>query len=389
MKECTSRERVLTAIGHQEPDRVPIIFGATLSTDILECPPDGKNYTKLCHYLGIKNYEKPKLSFAFNSVMNIDERVIQRFHSDFRGIDPNPPEVVVKADGTKTVLGVYCGLRVKKMGYFDDVFYFPLKQCMSKKELKHYPYWPSPNDFHKLSVGKIEEAKDLRENTNYVIVVDNLLAFPFLMYALLSGWDKFFLDMKLDPDFFFALADRLLEVGFGIVEHFIGPLGDYVDIVATYGDMGTQNGLLCSRKDYVTFIKPYEKKMIAHIKKYTSAKIYRHSCGSVYEVIPDFIENGVEILNPVQPLAKHMEPWRLKKEFGKDLTFCGGIDTQELLCNGTPDEIKEAVRHTIKTYAPGGAYILGPAHSFEPDVPPENIVAMYDAAYEYGGYPIS
>ena len=189
--------------------------------------------------------------------------------------------------------------------------------------------------------------------------------------------------------FFFTLADRLLEVGFGIVEHFIGPLGNYVDIIATYGDMGTQNGLLCSHKDYVTFIKPYEKEMIAHIKKYTSAKIYRHSCGSVYEVIPDFIENEVEILNPVQPLAKHMEPWRLKKEFGKDLTFCGGIDTQELLCNGTPHEVKEAVRHTIRTYAPGGGYILGPAHSFEPDVPPENIVAMYDAAYEYGGYPIA
>ena len=389
MKEWTSRERVFAAIRHKEPDRVPIIFGATLSTDILECPPQGKNYTKLCEYLGIKDYQEPELFFAFNSVMNTDERVIQRFHSDFRRIDPNPPQVMVKGDGSKIVLGVYCGLRVKKIGYFDDIFDFPLRNCTTKKDIQAYPYWPSSNDFSQLSLSKVEQAKNLREKTDYVIVVDNLLIFPFLVYALLSGWDKFFLDMKLNPDFFFALADKLLEVGFGIVENFIGPMGDYLDIVATYGDMGTQNGLLCSRKDYIKFIKPYEKKMIEQIKKYTKAKIYRHSCGSVYEVIPDFIENGVEILNPVQPLAKNMEPWRLKKEFGKDLTFCGGIDTQELLCRGNPDEVKKGVREVIRAYAPGGGYIVGPAHSLEPDVSPENIVALYDAAYEYGRYPIS
>jgi uroporphyrinogen decarboxylase len=114
----------------------------------------------------------------------------------------------------------------------------------------------------------------------------------------------------------------------------------------------------------------------------------RHSCGSTYDIIPDLIENGVNILNPVQPLAKNMEPWRLKKEFGKDITFCGGIDVQELLPYGTPEQVKESVKNTIKIFGKNGGYILGPAQNIGPDVRPENIVAMYDAALEYGRYPL-
>jgi len=389
MKEWTPRERVLTAVEHKEPDRVPISFGGTLSTGILECPPNGKNYTKLCEYLGIQNYEEPDIGFIGNNVSNIDERVLRKFGSDFRRVDPNPPEVRIEPDGTKTILGIYCGMRVKKMGYYDDIFEFPLRNCKSKKDILQYPFWPTSDDFNKLAEGKEEEAKNLRENTNYALVVDTPLWFPFLAYPLLSGYEKWFMDMKLNPKFYFALADKLFEVGLGIVEKFIGLVGNYIDIVATYDDMGNQQGLLCSHKDYVKFIKPYEKKMIEHIKKYTDAKIYRHSCGSVYEVIPDFIEIGVDILNPVQPLAKNMEPWRLKKEFGRYLTFCGGIDVQKLLPHGTPQEVREGVKRTIEIYAPGGGYILGPSHNIEPDTPPENIVAMYESAQEYGKYPIS
>jgi len=206
---------------------------------------------------------------------------------------------------------------------------------------------------------------------------------------MLTGYEKWFIDMKLNPEFYFALSDKLLEIGFGMIDNFIATVGDCLDIVVTYDDMGTQEGLFCSHKDYVKFIKPYEKRMIERIKKYTNAKILRHSCGSIYEVIPDYIEIGVDILNPVQPLAKNMEPWRLKKEFGKYLTFCGGIDIQRLLPYGTVEEVKQGVKEVIKAYAPGGGYILAPSHNIEPDTPPENIVAMYEAAKEYGKYPIS
>jgi uroporphyrinogen decarboxylase len=389
MKEWTSRERVLAAIEHREPDRVPISFAGTAGTGILECPPEGKNYTKLCEYLSIENYEKPNISSVFNAVYNVDERIQERFGSDFRAIGPNPPGVRIEKDGTRTIMGILCGMRIKKMGYYDDVFEFPLRDATSKKNVREYPYWPTDEDFDKLVEGKREEAKNLRENTDYAIVYSGHFYFPFIMYPLLAGYDKWFIDMKLNPEFYFALCDKLLEIGLTIHEKMLEAIGDYIDIATTYDDMGNQRGLLCSRKDYLKSIKPYEKQMIEGIRKYTDAKIYRHSCGSVYDIIPDFIDLGIDILNPVQPLAKNMEPWRLKKEFGKYLTFCGGIDIQELLPHGTPEEVKEGVKNTIKTYAPGGGYILGPSHNIEPDTPVENIVAMYDAAQEYGKYPIS
>jgi uroporphyrinogen decarboxylase len=389
MEEWTSRKRVLVAIEHKEPDRIPISFGGTLSTGILECPPDGKTYTKLCKHMGIKDYEEPNIGFLSNYVSNIDERMLKEFGSDFRRVDPNPPEAKVESDGTKTILGIYCGMRVKKMGYYDDIFEFPFRDCKSKKDIQQYPFWPTPDDFNKIAKGKEKEAKNLRENTNYAIVADAILWYPFLAYPLLAGYEKWFMDMKSNPKLYFSFADKLFEVGLGIVEKFIGAVGDYIDMVATYDDMGTQEGLFCSHKDYVKFIKPYEKEMIKYIKKYTNAKIYRHSCGSIYEVIPDFIEMGVDVLNPVQPLAKNMEPWRLKQEFGKHLTFCGGIDTQRLLPYGTLEEVKKGVKKTIEIYAPDGGYILGPSHNIEPDTSPENIVAMYEAAQEYGRYSIS
>lgn len=388
MKEWTSRKRVLAALEHKEPDRVPLSFGGTLSTGILECPPDGKNCSKLYKYLGIQDYEEPKVGFAFNYVSNIDEYVKKKFGNDLQlitsGLNKEPK---MEPDGTKTATGIFCGLRIKKMGYYDDIFEFPLRNASSKKDIEQYPFWPEPDDFNSLAEGKEKEVKNLRENTDYAIAVDDFFLFPFLMYPLLTGYDKWFLDMKLNPKFYFALADKLLEIGLTMHEKLLGAIGDYVDIVATYDDMGTQQGLLCSHKDYVKFIKPYEEQMIKSIRKYTKAKIYRHSCGSVYDVIPDFIEIGVDILNPLQPLAKNMEPWRLKKEFGNDLCFCGGIDTQELLPRGTPEEVREGVKKTIEAYAPGGGYILGPSHNIEPDTPPENIVAMYEAAQEYGKYP--
>lgn len=386
MEEWTSRKRVLAAIEHKEPDRIPISFAGTGSTGILECPPDGKNYTKLCKYLGIQDYEEPDISDWANFVSNVDDRIRQKFGSDLLLISPNSPEAQIENDGTKTLLGTYCGLRVKKMGYYDDVFEFPLRNCTSKKDIVRYPLWPSSDDFNKLAEGKRDEAKNLRENTNYAIVYDGDLLFPFFMYPMLAGYEKWFMDMKLNPKFYFALSDKLLEIGLNINQKMLEAVGDYIDIVATYDDMGTQEGLLCSRKDYVKFIRPYEKEMIEGIRKYTDAKIYRHSCGSVYEVIPDFIELGVEILNPVQPLAKNMEPWRLKKEFGRHLTFCGGIDTQKLLPYGTREEVKQGIKNIIKAYAPSGGYILGPSHNIEPDTPVENIVAMYEAAQNYGRY---
>jgi len=321
--EWTPRKRVFAALDHKEPDRVPINFAGCLQTTVLESDPNGKACTNLYRYLGIRDYEPPVLGAVGNIVLNMDERVMERFGSDFRVVLPNGGEVRNEADGSKTILGLSCGMRSKRIGYYDDIFDFPLKDCTSIKEIEEYPYWPTEEDYKNLANGKIEEVKRLR----------------------------------------------------------------YVDIVSTFDDLGTQNGPIVSHDDYVKFMKPYEKEMIKHIKKYTNAKIYRHCCGSVYEFIPDLIEIGVNILNPVQPLAKNMEPWRLKKEFGNDIVFFGGMDIQQLIYKSTK-EIRHGVKELLRVYAPGGGYIAGTSHNIEPDTPPENIVAMYEAVLEYGQYPI-
>ena len=384
----TPRERFLTAVERKEPDRVPISFGGTLSTGILECPPSGRTYSKLCHDLGIDDFEPPDIGHLGNFVGNIDERVMNRFGSDFRRIDPNPQPVLEEADGSKTLLGTLCGLRVKRSGYYDDVFEFPLQNSNSLGDLRSYPFWPGSEDFKRLARGKCDEAVSLRRTTDFAIVVDTLLSFPFLMYSLLAGYERWFLDMKLNPRFYFALSDKLLEVGFGIVDSFVGAVGDCIDMVCTYDDLGTQEGLFCSINDYRKYIQPYEKQMIEHLRKRTAAKVYRHCCGSIYEMIPLFIDMGVEILNPLQPRARNMEPWRLKKEFGGYLAFFGGTDTQDLLPHGTPAEVRQVVAETIRTYGQGGGYIFGTATNIEPDTPVENIVAMFEAAQTWGVYPI-
>lgn len=385
--EWTPRKRVFAALDHKEPDRVPINFAGCLQTTVLESDPNGKACTNLYRYLGIRDYEPPVLGAVGNIVLNMDERVMERFGSDFRVVLPNGGEVRNEADGSKTILGLSCGMRSKRIGYYDDIFDFPLKDCTSIKEIEEYPYWPTEEDYKNLANGKIEEVKRLREETEYVIIDDSYKPYPVLMYAYLCGYEKWLIDMKLNPDFYFTLSDKLFEIGLQMVEHWLGPIGEYVDIVSTFDDLGTQNGPIVSHDDYVKFMKPYEKEMIKHIKKYTNAKIYRHCCGSVYEFIPDLIEIGVNILNPVQPLAKNMEPWRLKKEFGNDIVFFGGMDIQQLIYKSTK-EIRHGVKELLRVYAPGGGYIAGTSHNIEPDTPPENIVAMYEAVLEYGQYPI-
>lgn len=163
-----------------------------------------------------------------------------------------------------------------------------------------------------------------------------------------------------------------------------------LDGVQISDDVGTQAGPFMSHADYVEFYKPYTAEIIRNIRKHLrpEAKIILHSCGSVHYAIPDFIEIGVDILNPVQPLARNMEPWRLKKEFGDRIAFFGGFDIQKLLPLGTVEQIREGTKKLIQEYALGGGFIFAMTHNIEPDSSPENIVAAFDAAYEYGKYPV-
>lgn len=384
------RERVLTAISHKEPDRVPICFGGTIGTGILECPPGHKNCTALYEYLGLTDYEEPAIGPVLNAVGNIDERVKVKFGSDLRYVAHGiPVDLVDEPDGKTKMWPSLCGSKIRTVGQHDEFVDPPMAKWTSKKDIENYPYWPDKMKIPIADSSTREEAKRLRETTDYAIVGDGFyLLFPFAGYPIFSGLAKWLIDMKIRPDFYHSLANRLLEVNYYMVDEFFKEVGDFIDLAHIGDDLGTQSGLFCRHSDFVEFIKPYTKKVIERIKKYTDAKIIMHSCGSVYDAIPDLIEIGVDVLHPVQPFAKNNEPWRLKKEFGKDITFCGGLDLQHILPVGGPKDVRERVKEMINYYAPGGGYIFSGTHNIPPDVPPENIVAAFKAAQEFGIYPI-
>ncbi len=383
----TRRERVYAALNFKEPDRVPIAFGGGAATSIVECPPDGRACTQLYEHLGLRDAAPVRIADVFNSVTNLDERVVQRLHSDMIVVGPNPPGAVVEPDGTKT-WPWFCGMRIEKLGLYDSPFDFPLQHMHTKADIDAYP-WPDPSiDIMK---GVVERARYLHEETDYFVMGRSISAMlPFLGYAVLSGMDKWLIDMKTDPDFYHQLSRKLLEVGMAMNDQFFGGVGKYLDGVNVQDDLGTQDGPFMSHDDYVEFFKPYTRELIKGIRKHLrpEAKVIYHSCGSAHYAIRDLIEIGVDVLNPVQPLAKDMDPPRLKKEFGGKIAFQGGFDIQKLLPFGTVAQVEEGVKKLLQEYAPGGGYIFSTSQSIQPNTPPANIVAAFDAAYEHGKYPI-
>jgi uroporphyrinogen decarboxylase len=193
-----------------------------------------------------------------------------------------------------------------------------------------------------------------------------------------------------EPEFAEALMDRYLDIRLRMAERALQEAGDDIDIVmVTSDDLGMTDRTLISPALYRTLVKPRQRRTFDFFKSRTAAKRYYHTDGAVYPLLPDFVEIGAEVLNPVEVRAAGMgDTAKLKREFGDRLTFWGAIDTHRVLRAGTPAEVREEVRRRIQDLGPGGGYVLGPVHNIQPDVPPENILAMYEAAYELGRYPL-
>lgn len=392
MKEMTSRERVYAAVNHKEPDRVPICFAGTSAAVIQEGPPGaGLGASALYKYLGIKD-NKPEVGPVGNIVYDIDERVIERLHSDMHAIYADFSEIhgVIKESETTKIWPFYFGMRIKSSGGYDFIDFTnpPMAHMTTKKDIDEYPYWPDLNT--NITKGVEEKAKWLHEK-NYFVIGDTPFAYyPLNGYGFNSGMDKWLLDMKIRPKFYHQLCEKFLEANLAFTGQFYKAIGKYVDAATVYDDLGTQESGLMSLADYREFYKPYQAEIIKNIRKYIrpEAKILLHSDGSIYQFLPDLIEIGVDIINGMQPLARNMEPWRLKKEFGDQLAFLGGFDIEQLLPLGTNEEIEEGAKRLISEYAPGGGYIFAHSVIIQPETPPENVVTIFDYAYENGKYPI-
>jgi uroporphyrinogen decarboxylase len=196
------------------------------------------------------------------------------------------------------------------------------------------------------------------------------------------GFEDWFLDLGQDHGVFQALMEAVLEVMIEWNRLALEQIADVIDIVAFGDDIGQQDRTVCSLPLYRKLIRPCQERIVAAIRRHTRAKILYHTCGSVYRYIEDFIDIGIDALNPIQVTARNMEPERLKREFGGRIAFWGGIDTQSVLPRGSVQEVREEVKRRIADLAPGGGYVLSAVHNIQPEVPPENLIAMYEAARE-------
>lgn len=374
----THRERVVTALKHKQPDRVPLdLAGTFASTITLE------GYERLKRYLGI---QKETIEMSKRSqTAQPHEEVLQRFEIDTRGIQPRGPAGWVDKifpDGSYQDEWGVIRSRPPEGGHF-YVSGSPLAGNPTLEDIKRHR-WPDPYDPGFVE-GIAEETRRLHQETDYAVILN----FPVGIVhhsQFLRGYEAWLTDLILNPTFAEALMDRVLEVYTLIAERMIEAAGGHIDLIFYGDDVAFQNGPMMSPNLYRKMIKPRHGQLFARLKAKAKVPLLFHSCGSVYPLMEDLIEIGVDCLNPVQVSAKDMDTKRLKREFGERMGFWGAIDTHKVLPFGTPEEVRAEVKRRIEDLAPGGGYVLNSVHNLQPEVPPENIVAMFEAAKEFGKY---
>jgi uroporphyrinogen decarboxylase len=382
MAEMTSRERVVAALNHREPDRVPF-----------DCNFVYEGYLRIEEYLGLKPEKEvypgsPWLAVS-NPVELLDELKIDLCYIGLAK-SSSVPEFEYGMDHYVDGWGV----KFRKVEHTSGIhydFYDPVLKDASIKELEEYP-WPDPTN-PELILGLEKKAKDLYENTDFALVgkfSNSIFEQSFYM----RGFEQLLMDLALDPEFASALMSKMVDLALGYLEVGLKACGKYLQCVRFAGDdMGQQSGMLMSPKTFREVIKPQFARYYATARKLIDQvnpeiKVMAHTDGDVYPIIPDYIEMGLDVLNPVQPYVKDMEHDKLKAEFGDRLAFHAAIDIQKVMPFGTPEEVKSEAIKTMKTLGPGGGYILAPTHYLQADVPPENVIALRDAVLEFGKYPL-
>lgn len=383
----TPRQRVLTTINHEEPDRVPIIIG-TSNTTTLKAQP----YRRLKAKLGLQTpdnyiYDWPELGSVAP-----DEIVLERLHGDARGVLDRFPAHVYSRNQSRPPHASFIDdwgsgqIEVEPGHWYPGVH--PLAEASTLEEIEGYP-WPDMDDPSRVAHVR-QQARRLAEEDRYAIIATPWLLFPLERAFAMQGMDRFLLNLALHPEFAHALLVKIAGLCQELMGHFLRELGDNVDIIKIGDDLGTQDRLLISPTMYRQVLKPIHAAYIAFIKGHTQAKVLFHTDGDVFDLLDDFVEIGVDILNPIQTSAGKMANLaELKRRYGRNLVFCGALDTQRVLPSGTPEEVRQEVRRVIDLLGPGGGYMLASVHTIMDEVPPENILAMVDAAVESGGYPLN
>jgi uroporphyrinogen decarboxylase len=382
------RERVLAALNHEEPDRIPIDLGSTKVSGIcLDA------YAGLLRALGLRARE-PRVVDRSQGLAGPDEDVLEALGVDFRSVWTNPPsggEPPLTREGEYEVYVNEWGCRVRRPvsgGLYFDLMEPAMKEP-SLEALERFP-WPDVDDPARYE-GLREQARRLRDETPYAVVGHCDFGTDMLgTFLSFRGYTEAMLDLAAYPDFAEAFMDKMAGLGVRAWGHFLDEVGDLVDVAACYDDLGMQDRPLISPVMYRRMIKPYHARVIAAIRQRTKAKVFFHTDGAVAEFIPDLIELGVDILNPLQVSAAGMgDTAALKQRYGKNLVFWGGAcDSQTVLPLGGLDDVRREAGRRIADLAPGGGFVFAPVHNIQNDVPGETAVALYRTAREAGRYPV-
>ncbi len=379
MPALTSRQRVQIALRHQEPDRVPIDFGARHSIHV-------SAHRALKQHLGFAGGQEIVRSYL-NFSAEPDPRLMDYFSSDVIAFQPKPGRKYVfrldpETDSWSDEWGITC--RRPPAGYYYDPYRYPLAAAESVAEIDRFRF-PDPSDPARLE--GVADAIRAADATNAKAILLNAPTMGIWMLCFyLRGLEQGLIDLAAQPDLSEALAERITEWYVAFWRAALPGIGRCLDVVQMEGDLGQQDGPMFSPGVFRQIFKPRLRRVVDAIKRHTDAKVLLHACGSVAWAIPDLIEAGIDVLNPVQVNAAGMDTAGLKRQFGRDLSFWGGGCDTILLQQGTPAQVEAEVKRRLADLAPGGGYVFGSIHNVAAGVPPENVVAMFQAARTFGGY---
>lgn len=379
MQGMTSRERVIKATNFEEPDKVPIDWGMILISGIHEVA-----YRNLLKYLNIE--EDIIILDRIQRLALPSERILQLFEVDTRAIHPYPISSWKYEEDEKGNWYDEFGIQYAQKEFYCDFLKYPLEDATSIEDLKKFKM-PDPTDPSRFR-GLREKAKYLYENTDKALTTG---LHPSLYYTAwsLRGMEDFMVDTMTDPRFSNYLLDMITEWWIAYMDCYLKEIGDYIQIMWVGDDWGSQDGPLINPKIFKETVVPRFKKLISYMKTKSNAKVANHSCGSVLWAIDDFVEMGVNIIQPLQPNAVDMgDSERIKKLTYKKLVIHGGLDNQGKF-NSTEEAVMEDVKNKMKAFAPGGGYLFASGHNIQADCPPENVLAIFNTAKKYRKYPIN
>jgi uroporphyrinogen decarboxylase len=384
----TNRERFLTALSHKNPDHIPLDLGVGHA-----CNFNLEFYKDLLKYFDIK--EDIIIGSGASLTVIASETVLQKLECDVRCGYPffsaksnltgsastekkwEDEEYYYLTDGFGTNLRM-----PKNGGYYYDMYQSPLEGADESEDAKYK--WP---EAPKINPVGIENAKKYRD-AGYPVVIDRNMGNGFLQHGpRIYGYIDWFSMLAIEETRVSRFLDKLLELKIQFFDNVINGYGELLDVLVERDDLGTQNAPFISLDMFHKYMKPRWKVLFDHIKKRSKAKIFFHSDGAMSEFIPDLIDVGIDILNPVQMSCNGMDPSRIKKEFGKDISFWGaGIDTQYALPFGTVKEVKENVKRNIDAMRKDGGFIFSTVHNVQAAVPIENFIAMWETFMENRNY---